>query len=334
MEQNKSSIAIVILSWNDPKNTFELIKSIFENDYQNFDIFLVDNNSDKMNFDILINLIEIEKFDYQIIYEYRKFIKEISPKKKINIIRSTEISDIKFAKNVGVAKGYNKGIELALRYDYDYLMKLDCDFIIDQKLISGLINTFEKNDDCVAISPKVYYFKDGKKTNVIWWKGVNFTKNYFRFQRTGKGGSRKVEDVGQFTGVQKSEGICGCCVMFKTSVLAKTGNLDKDFFFGPEDIEHAFRLKKFGSILINLDLIAYHKVSQSIFVSGIESRIYFETIGWLLLIKKICNTRDKYTGYVFFLLRGFLHGFRLVYKSDRKPHLGYLQGLRDFFLKY
>ena len=82
MEQNKSSIAIVILSWNDPKNTFELIKSIFENDYQNFDIFLVDNNSDKMNFDILINLIEIEKFDYQIIYEYRKFIKEISPKKK------------------------------------------------------------------------------------------------------------------------------------------------------------------------------------------------------------------------------------------------------------
>ena len=138
MEQNKSSVAIVILSWNDPKNTFELIKSIFENDYQNFDIFLVDNNSDKMNFDILINLIEIEKFDYQIIYEYRKFIKVISPKKRINIIRSTEISDIKVAKNVGVAKGYNKGIELALRDDNDYLMKLDCDLIIDQIVISGL----------------------------------------------------------------------------------------------------------------------------------------------------------------------------------------------------
>ena len=45
--------------------------------------------------------------------------------------------------------------------------------------------------------------------------------------------------------------------MFKTSVLAKTGNLDKDFFFGPEDIEHAFRLKKFPILEINQSDICF-----------------------------------------------------------------------------
>ena len=41
--QNKS-VAIVILCWNDPINTFELINSIMMSSHKNFDIFLVDNN--------------------------------------------------------------------------------------------------------------------------------------------------------------------------------------------------------------------------------------------------------------------------------------------------
>ena len=36
--------------------------------------------------------------------------------------------------------------------------------------------------------------------------------------------------------------VCGCCVMLKSDIIRKTGLLDIDFF-GPEDIEHVFRLK-------------------------------------------------------------------------------------------
>ena len=63
--QNKS-VAIVILCWNDPINTFELINSIMMSSHKNFDIFLVDNNSDQVNFDNLVEL--IQKFNYKNYY--------------------------------------------------------------------------------------------------------------------------------------------------------------------------------------------------------------------------------------------------------------------------
>ena len=57
MDLKSSKVGIVILSWNDPKNTYELIESIFKSDYQNFDIIIVDNNSNIENFDkLIINL--------------------------------------------------------------------------------------------------------------------------------------------------------------------------------------------------------------------------------------------------------------------------------------
>ena len=80
--------------------------------------------------------------------------------------------------------------------------------------------------------------------------------------------------------------------MLKSEIVKKTGVLDEDFFFGPEDIEHAFRLKKYGDMLVNLNYHVYHKVSQSIHISGVESRIYFETLGWLTLIKKYVLSRQ------------------------------------------
>ena len=40
------SVAIVVLTWNDSKNTVECLESIFKSDYLNYDVVLVDNNSD------------------------------------------------------------------------------------------------------------------------------------------------------------------------------------------------------------------------------------------------------------------------------------------------
>ena len=196
-----------------------------------------------------------------------------------------------------------------------------------------MVKTLIENKDAATVSPKVYYYLN-KKTKIIWWCGLNFTKNYFRFQKTGKGSNRRVLDIGQFKGIITTDGICGCSVMHRSKMLRKAGILDEDFFFGPADIELSKRLKKYGKHLVNLDYYAHHKVSQSIFVSGMKARFYFETIGWLLIIKKMCNTKDKIIGQLYFIIRGFSHFLRLLYKKDKDPHIGFLLGLKDFFLKY
>ena len=333
MISKKPSVAIVVLSWNDSKNTIECIKSILKSSYQNYDIIIVDNNSDIEHYEKLIYWCKKNKF--KINNKIKKSSNNLIKKKgfkNIYILRINKVAKIPFAKNLGVARGYNKGIKFALKQDYEFIVKLDCDFLITKKFLYGMIETFRENKNAVAVSPKVYYYL-GRKTSIIWWKGVNFTRNYFRFHRTGKDNSRRALDKGQFKGLRSSEGICGCCVMFKSRILKKTGVLDEDFFFGPEDIEHSYRLKKYGKILINLDYFTYHKVSQSIYISGIKSRVYFETIGWLLIIKKVCSFTDRIIGYTYFFIRGLRHLIRLLYKKDKNPHIGFLLGLKDYFLK-
>ena len=45
----EKKLAIVVLTWNDWKNTIECLESIFNSSFKNFDIILVDNNSDEIH---------------------------------------------------------------------------------------------------------------------------------------------------------------------------------------------------------------------------------------------------------------------------------------------
>jgi GT2 family glycosyltransferase len=341
MKIESPSVAVVILSWNDWKNTAECLESIFQSDYKNYDIIVVDNNSNNIHFEKLLDWCKFKKIRFFPINFGNKILIKKKAKKNLYIYKITQVAKIPFAKNLGVAAGYNKGINFALKKNYDFIIRLDCDFLVTKNFIKGMVETFKNDKTVVAVSPKVYYFIK-KKTKIIWWKGLNFTKNYFRFHRTGKGGDRRVLDAGQFRGLISSDSVCGCCVMFNSNALRnaiknhpkRTMVLDEDFFFGPEDMEISQRLKIHGKILVNLNYHTYHKVSQSIFVSGVRANIYFATIGWLLITKKICNKQDQIITRLYFILRGLINILKLFYKKDKNPHIGFLLGLKDYFIKF
>ena len=338
---NRPSVAATILSWNDWKNTTELLETIFKSDYNNFDVIVVDNNSDIEDFEKLLNWCKRKKIKINRINFKPKTAHKKKVGKNLYIYRNTKVANIPFAKNIGATSAYNKGINFALKNNYEFVVRLDCDFLITKNFINGMVKTLKKNKNVAAVSPKVYYYLK-KKTKLIWWKGLNFTKNYFRFQRTMKGNDRKTLDKGQFKGLSTTDSICGCCVMFRSEMLKKTSKnkptrktiLDEDFFFGPEDMEISNRLKKYGDLLVNLDHYTYHKVSQSIHVSGLQARNYFEAIGWLLIIKKMCTRKDQIIGQIYFIIRSFSHFLRILYVKDKKPHIGFILGVKDYFLKY
>ena len=70
------NIAITLLTWNDWKNTVECL-SIFQSDYQNFDVLLINNGSENYHIekirDWLDNKIEIK--DEEIEYNKNKNVK-------------------------------------------------------------------------------------------------------------------------------------------------------------------------------------------------------------------------------------------------------------------
>ena len=103
----------------------------------------------------------------------------------------------------------------------------------------------------------------------------------------------------------RSDAIAGCASIMRVKRLKKVGLSDKDFFYGPEDIELSRRLSiNNNSLLVDLNSKIYHGVSKS-FTKIPLKRIYFEYKYRLLLIKKIGSPLDKVFGYFTSILMFF-----------------------------
>ena len=117
--------------------------------------------------------------------------------------------------------------------------------------------------------------------------------------------------------------------MYDTNLLSKTNLGDEDFFYGPEDVELSYRLKKKGKLLVNQKAVAYHKIATSSSIAGIKQRTFQSTFGFLKLIEKIGTKSDKLIGYLYFILKLIYFKFR---KNQENFYDGYYLALKKFFL--
>jgi GT2 family glycosyltransferase len=320
---NKNKIAVVVLTWNDWKNTIKALDSILINRNNNFDIVLVDNNSNFFHINKIIEWIKnkIKNTYSSVEFKFIKknFVNRNNINKTIYIIRNK--------KNLGLTAGLNVGYNFAINNLYTYISRIDCDVIIEQKFFSKLLNTIKK-ENTIAVSPKILH---GSKKNTIWWSGFEMTSNYLKFRQTMNLKKRRIINSDSYKGTKHTDAIAGACSFYKTIALKKYGTGDEDFFFGPEDIELSWRLKKHGILLVNQDTLAYHKIARSSAVSGTRIRTLNECLGFLMLIKKIGTLSDKLVGYTFSILKSFYLIIRSYNKERQLITLGYLQGLYYFF---
>ena len=145
---------------------------------------------------------------------------------------------------------------------------------------------------------------------------------------------KRILDHVKYKGMIETDAVAGCCSFYRTEVFKISGLEDEDFEFGPEDVELSFRLKKIGKLIVNLDVVTFHKIATSINVSGWYYRSYNETKGFLLLIKKTGTLSDKIIGYIYHILKIPYFLILLLFKKRNKDRvIGYTKGCLDFFLK-
>ena len=329
------SILITVLTWNDWENTVVCLESIFHNDYQNFDVLLINNGSEKYHIqkikDWAKNKILID--DKEIEFNKNKQIQIINTtnNQKINAKGSKNIYLIDLEKNIGLAPAVNIGFKFSIQNQYDLTARIDCDFIVTKEYLKNMSSIFEVKNDIVAASPKI---KHAYLRNTIWWKGFKSTWSYLKFQRTMNLKKKRIIDDSNYKGIVETDAVAGCCSFYKTTIFKISGLEDEDFIFGPEDAELSFRLKKVGRLIVNLDAVAFHKIAQSINVSGWYYRSYNETKGFLMLIQKTGTLSDKIIGYMYHILRVPYFFILLAFKIRKKDKvLGFYKGCSDFFFK-
>ena len=179
------SIAITVLTWNDWKNTIVCLESIFQNTYENFDVILINNGSEKYHInkikDWALNKIEIN--DEEVQYNNNKEIEiiDISNNFKIPSKGKKNIYLINLDHNIGLAPAVNLGFKVSIENNYDLTARIDCDIIATKKYLESMSLLFLDDSDIVAASPKI---KHAYLRNTIWWKGFKLTWFYLKFQRT------------------------------------------------------------------------------------------------------------------------------------------------------
>ncbi len=136
----KPKISVIVLNWKGYKDSRECLNSLMKQKYQNLEIILVDNESDKN---------ELEKIKK----EFPKIITKANNE------------------NFGYAKGNNIGIKCAINNGADYVFILNNDTIINEQIFDKLLKEFDKNT--AIVSPVIYYFKNNRK---IWSAGGSFNK--------------------------------------------------------------------------------------------------------------------------------------------------------------
>jgi GT2 family glycosyltransferase len=205
--------------------------------------------------------------------KYQKF--------NLKIIRSEE--------NLGFAGGQNLGIKYALDNSADYVVVLNNDVILDKNLIVELLKTFQTEQNCGIVSPKIYFakgyefhknrYKENDLGKIIWYAGGNIDwENMLASHR----GVDEV-DKGQYEELEQTSFASGCCEMIKREVFGKVGFFDERYFLYYEDNDLSQRTKKLGfKIFYQPKAILWHFNAGSTGGSGSALHDYYITRNRLL----------------------------------------------------
>ena len=164
---NYPPVTIIILNWNNWRDTVECLESVFQIDYPNYHVILVDNGSTDDSIQKIREYCEGSLSVKSMFFEYKQNNKPIKlleiDEKSLEDVEFTEeaiknIMDlepnrrlilIKNEKNYGFAEGNNIGIKFALKYlKPAYILLLNNDVVVEKNFLTELVNVF-------SIDPKI-----------------------------------------------------------------------------------------------------------------------------------------------------------------------------------
>ena len=203
-------------------------------------------------------------------------------------------------KNFGFSKAANQAIK---ECNTEYILNLQADCLISNEVISILLKSHKKYENCFITSPTFY----DNKSNLSYNAGVLPEKNNKR-------------DILNLDGDVCVETVLGSTILFKRKDILELGLFDENFFLYYVDFELCRRIKKNKKTIIQIfDAKVQHEHGQ-IKVKNALKRIFirnynftFDELYYFFKIKKhfeiFKNLKKKIPNYIikaiinFFLLR-------------------------------
>jgi GT2 family glycosyltransferase/O-antigen/teichoic acid export membrane protein len=220
------SVTIILTTWNNWSDTAECLLSIFENNYKNFSVVVIDNKSTDQTVPML---------------------QKHYPNVRIFINSESE----------SYTKSINEGFRVSLERKSKYSLLLNNDTKVDPNFLVELVKRAESNSKIGIVASKMYFYDDPKK---IWYIGgkVDLSRGIVEHPEYG------MSDTGNHEAAKETEYCTGCSTLYRNSMLLEIGLADEKFEMYMSDVEHSVRARTLGyKIFFEPKSVIWHKVSRS-----------------------------------------------------------------------
>ena len=214
-------VFIIILNWNRLKDILDCLESVYQMDYENYEVIVVDNNSEDGSLET---------------------IKERYTKAKI----------IKNKQNLGFAGGNNVGIQNSLENGADYVWLLNNDATCARDCLSKIVEAAEHAEQIGLVTPVVYYHEKPDKPQ--------FAGSYIDWEKFTLLFPNGNEDLSEAFQNGPNVCLWGTALLIKRKLIEKVGLLKEEYFAYWEDTEYSLRSIRAGfrNMVCN-DGRVYHK---------------------------------------------------------------------------
>jgi len=222
---NHPLVSVIIPHWNGIDVISECLESLFQTQYDPFEVIVVDNASTDGSSDwVSLNF------------------------PQVNLIKNDQ--------NYGYAGGCNRGAKIAKG---DYLVFLNNDTIQDSNWLSPLADYLNLNPKVAAVQPKVLNFFGRTKFDYAGGAGGWIDVLGFPFAR-GRVFQELEKDEGQYNTMRPIFWGSGTALMVRKTDFESAGRFDEIFFAHQEEIDLCwkFRLMNKETWAIPISVV-YHK---------------------------------------------------------------------------
>ena len=331
-------VSIIILNWNGWRDTIECLESLYQVDYDNYNLILIDNGSENSSLEEIRAYLGGTK---PIASKYVEYTSENKPLKILEYTnsevesgggREDEIADlpsrekvviIRNDKNYGFAGGNNIGIRYALKsQDPEYILLLNNDTVVKSDLLNKLVNAIDGDERIGFAGPIVYKYDSNGRTDLISVAGVNLIMSRGSYRRIG---SEEV-DRGQYHSTATVDSLEGSCLLIRRTALEQIGLLDESYFLYWEETDLCRRGFEagFGCIVVPTTGI-WHKVSTS---KPRAMVTYYKTRNRLWFVKSHASKEELVSFLCYFCIFQFwatIAGY--IYRQEFANLSSFLKGV-------
>lgn len=215
---DSQKLTIQIVTWNSGQYLSTMLKSVFQQSFQDFRVLLIDNASRDGS-------LESVKAEYP----------------TLNILRNSS--------NLGYSRAHNQGLQLQ---HTPYVLIMNPDVVLSPQFVAEAMKSMEGDDRVAAVCGKLkrFHFSDSDLREVVDDGIIDATgllvKRSFEVRNRDAG----ERDGGQFETANETFGVSGACALYRRSALDQVMQngmiFDETLFAYKEDVDLSWRLLRMG----------------------------------------------------------------------------------------